>query len=215
MSWLSSPAADPFAFEQLAPPVPTVGEAAAELDDETIATVRAAVQAEGARAAEATRAEARDQGHREGLEAAARELAPAAEALAGALEELVRERERCAEVLERQAVDLALQLAEKVICGALDVEPERVVDVVRGALRRLLERERVTVLVNPEDLELVRAASGSLSGALGGIERLEIQEERRVPRGGAVLRTAAGEIDARVAEQLERAREVMASELAR
>jgi flagellar assembly protein FliH len=210
-----SSAADPFAFEQLAAPVPTVGEAAAELDDETIATVRAAVQAEGARAAEATRAEARDQGHREGLEAAARELAPAAEALAAALEELVRERERCAEVLERQAVDLALQLAEKVICGALDAEPERVVDVVRGALRRLVERERVTVLVNPEDLELVREASGSLSGALGGIERLEIQEERRVPRGGAVLRTAAGEIDARVAEQLERAREVMASELAR
>jgi flagellar assembly protein FliH len=215
MSLLSSQAVDPFDFEQLAPPTPTVGEAGAELDDETIATVRAAVEAESARAAEATRAEAREQGHREGLEAAARKLGPAAEALAAALEELARERERCAEVLERQAVDLALQIAEKVVCGTLEVEPQRVLDVVRGALRRLVERERVAVLVNPEDLELVRAASGSLTGALGGIERLEIQEERRVPRGGAVLRTTAGEIDARVAEQLDRAREVIASELAR
>ena len=210
----AGPPADPFSFEQLAPPAPTVGEAAAELDDETLAGVRAALQAEGARAAEAARAEAREQGHREGLEAAARELAPAAEALAGALAALTSERERYADMLEREAVDLALQIAEKVLCGALDVQPERVVDVVRGALRRVVERERVTVLVNPDDLELVRAASGSLTGALGGIERLEIQEERRVPRGGAVLRTAAGEIDARVMEQLERAREVIAAELA-
>ena len=217
MSLLSSsaghPAADPFAFEQLAPPAPTVGEAASQLDDETIATVRAAVQAECARAAEAARVDARDQGYREGLERAGRELVPAAEALAAALAELARERERCAEALEGQAVELGLQIAEKILCGTLDVQPWRVLDVVRGTLRRVVERERVTVLVNPEDLEVVRAASDSLTGALGGIERLDIQEERRVARGGAVLRTAAGEIDARVAEQLNRAREVIASEL--
>ena len=212
---LSSNAPDTFSFEPLSPPAPTVGEAAAELDDETIATVRAAVQAESARAAEAARVDAREQGRREGLEAVSRELAPAAEALAAAREELAQERERCAEALEREAVELALQIAEKVLSGVLEVQPERVLDVVRGSLRRVVERERVTVLVNPDDLELVRASSASLTGALGGIDRLEIQEERRVPRGGALLRTAAGEIDARVAEQLERVREVIQSELDR
>lgn len=216
MSSSSSPApgaVDAFDFEQLAAPPPSVGEVAAAIDDEALAAVRAALQAESAQDAEAVRAEAREQGRREGLDAAARELAPAAEALAAAAAELLRERERGADALERQAVELALQIAEKVVCGVLEVQPERVLDVVRGTLRRVVERERVTVLVNPDDLDLVREAAGSLTGALGGIERLEIQGERRVPRGGAVLRTAAGEVDARVSEQLDRAREVIAAEL--
>lgn len=204
---------DAFAFEQLAPAAPSVERAGAALDDETIAALRAAMHAETAESAEQLRAEAREQGRREGLEAARRELEPAAQALAAALEEVAEERRRSTDVLEREAVELALQLAEKVICGALEVQPERVLDVVRGALRRVVDRERVTVLVNPGDLELVRDAAGSLTGALGGMERLEIQEERRVPRGGCVLRTADGEIDARIGEQLSRARELMEAEL--
>ena len=204
---------DAFAFEQLAPAAPSVERAGAALDDETIATLRAALQSETAESAELLRTEAREQGRREGLEAARLELQPAAQALAAALDEVAEERRRSTDVLEREAVELALQLAEKVICGALEVQPERVLDVVRGALRRVVDRERVTVLVNPGDLELVRDAAGSLTGALGGMERLEIQEERRVPRGGCVLRTADGEIDARIGEQLQRARELMEAEL--
>lgn len=204
---------DAFAFEQLAPPAPSVERAGAALDDETIAALRAAVQAETAQAAEALRAEARDQGRREGLEAARLELQPAAQALAAALAEVTEERRRSTDVLEREAVELALQLAEKVLCGALEAQPERVLDVVRGSLRRVVDRERVTVLVNPDDVELVRDAAGSLTGALGGMERLEIHGERRVSRGGCVLRTADGEIDARIGEQLDRARELMEAEL--
>lgn len=204
---------DAFPFEQLAPAAPTMDRAGASVDDATIAMVRAAVEAEAAEAAEALRAEAREQGRREGLEAARLELEPAAQALAAAFAELAEERLRSAEVLEREAVELALHIAEKVVCGALEVQPERVLDVVRGTLRRVVERERLTVLVNPDDLTLVSEAAGSLTGALGGMERLEVQSERRVARGGCVLRTADGEIDARIEQQLDRARELMHAEL--
>ncbi|MEX2196711.1 MAG: FliH/SctL family protein [Thermoleophilaceae bacterium] len=204
---------DAFAFEQLAPAAPTVERAGAALDDETIATLRAAVQAESVQAAEALRADAREQGRREGLEAARVELESAAQALAAALAEVAEERRASTDVLEREAVELALHIAEKVLCGTLEVQPERVLDVVRGSLRRVVDRERVTVLVNPGDLELVRDAAGSLTGALGGMGRLEICEERRVAPGGCVLRTVDGEIDARVGEQLDRARELMEAEL--
>jgi flagellar assembly protein FliH len=88
-----------------------------------------------------------------------------------------------------------------------------VLEVVRGALRRLVERHTVTILVNPDDLELVREAADSLQGSLGGIEKLDVQAERRVGRGGAILRTADGELDARIASQLERVRETVESEL--
>jgi flagellar assembly protein FliH len=88
-----------------------------------------------------------------------------------------------------------------------------VVDVVRGALRCLVDRERVTVQVNTLDLELVRDAVEPLVATLGGIEHFEVQEERRVSRGGATVRSAAGEVDATIETKLERAREALVQEL--
>jgi flagellar biosynthesis/type III secretory pathway protein FliH len=45
--------------------------------------------------------------------------------------------------------------------------------------------------------------------SLGGIEHCEVQAERRVSRGGALVRTPDGDVDARIETKLERAREVV------
>ena len=84
---------------------------------------------------------------------------------------------------------------------------------MRGALRGIVERERVTVLVHPEDLELVREAMDGVRGSLGGIEHCEVQAERRVSRGGAIVRTPEGEVDARSRPSSQRAREVVEAAL--
>jgi len=195
---------DGFVFEQL----DSDGVVSAQV------TGPADVAAELADVREMARAEGFEEGRAAGLVAARAELQTAAAAFAEALDQSARRVQADAELLEWQAVELALQLGEKVLSGALEVQPERVLDVIRGALRRLVERESVTVLVNPDDLELVSDALASVAGSLGGIERLEAQGERRVGRGGAVLRTPVGEIDAGVETQLRRAREIVMRELA-
>jgi flagellar assembly protein FliH len=194
-----------FAFETLEEPVvvaaPSGPDPAAELLE--------AAQAE----AEALRAAARSEGYEEGRAQAIAALAPALQALEAAAAAVQADREAAAVRLEAHAVDLALFLAEKVLHGALAVEPERVVEAVRGALRGIVERERVTVLVHPADLELVRDAMDEIRATLGGIEHCEVQAERRVTRGGAVVRTQDGDVDARVDTKLQRAREVVEAAL--
>jgi flagellar assembly protein FliH len=197
-------AAEEFSFEPLE-------ASAVSLRD--IESPLAAAQAE----ADAIRAQARAEGHADGLEAGLAEgraqLAAALSAFEAAHAEVVSLREATAEAVERDAVELALQLAEKIVAGTLDVDPQRVLDVVRGALRRLGERRRVTVLVHPDDLELVRGASVGFAAELGGIEHCEVQAERRLARGGAVVRTDEGQVDASIETQLARARELVAAEL--
>jgi flagellar assembly protein FliH len=204
---------DNFAFQQLppAPPAPKRIDPAVARNE--AAQIVAAAEAE----AEQIREQARVEGHTEGYELgraeASAQCAPAVQALAAVLAEAQAERERVAEQMEEAAVQLALQIADKALTGAITAQPERVVDVVRGALRCLVERERVTILVHPQDLQIVREAVDGLIQQLGGIDHLDVQEERRVQRGGAIVRSTAGEIDARIETKLDRAREILQSEL--
>jgi flagellar biosynthesis/type III secretory pathway protein FliH len=213
----SLPSAAPgaaFDFEQLAPPapdqqrIPSMGEAASQARK-----IVAAAEAE----AERIRTEAAQQGHAAGFEAgraeARADLAPVVAAVSEAVEQLRDKQEHAADAVERQAVVLAVEIAEKVVAGAIAVEPERVLDVVRGALRAIVERERLVIQVNPDDLGLVTEGMEELAGSLGGIEHVDVQEERRVPRGGATVRTSVGEVDARISTKLERAREAVEAQL--
>jgi flagellar biosynthesis/type III secretory pathway protein FliH len=206
----TAPAVD---FAQLTPTEPR--EPAPSLED-AARQARALVAAAEAEAAR-IREEARATGHAEGFaaarEAARDDLAPAAATLAEAHRQLNELEVQVAERVESQAVDLAVHIAEKVVAGTIAVQPERVLDVVRGALRTIVERERVVVFVHPDDLGLMRDAVAELTGSLGGMEHLDVQEERRVRRGGAILRTSFGEVDARLETKLERAREAVQQEL--
>lgn len=202
-----------FDFEQLAPPPrrerpPSLDEAHARARG-----LIAAAEAEAAR----IREHARREGFAEGMVAGRAELhdvaQPVVQALGVAVEELRGFEDEAATSVERQAVTLAMEVAEKVVAGAIAVEPERVLDVIRGSLRAIVERERIVILVNPDDLPIVREGLDELAGSLGGIEHVEVQEERRVARGGAVVRTAVGEIDASIRTKLDRAREAVEAEL--
>jgi flagellar assembly protein FliH len=163
--------------------------------------------------AEAARAAGHEAGFQAGLVEAQAHMAAGIAALQAATQALDAERERVAAAVEGAAVELALRIAEQAVGATVAVRPEAVVDVVRGALRRLVERDRVTILVHPDDLELVRAASESLVAELGGMEHCDVQAERRVTRGGAIVRTVEGEVDATLATKLARAREALEAEL--
>lgn len=163
---------------------------------------------------DAVREQAFEEGFAAGVAQAQSQLDGPASALASAAEQLQALRTDAAASVEADAVDLALRIAEQAVGAAIAADPELVVEAVRGALRRLVERDRVLILVNPDDLELVRDHVGRLVSELGGIEHCEVQAERRVRPGGAIVRTSEGEVDATLETKLARAREVLEHELA-
>jgi flagellar assembly protein FliH len=192
-------------LEPLAPPKPRMSQAEEVMD----------VLAEARAEAEQIRQNALEEGYAQGRAEALEALQPALAALGAAAEQVHAEALDAAAELERRAVELGLALAHKVLAGALAVEPERVLDAVQGALRGIVERERIIVLVNPDDLEIVRGAIEELKASLGGIDHCVVESERRVARGGCIVRTPVGDIDARVETKLERAGEVVAAALGR
>ncbi|MBJ7519888.1 MAG: hypothetical protein JHC84_09360 [Solirubrobacteraceae bacterium] len=170
--------------------------------------------AEAVAQADAIRQQAYEEGLAAGMAEGRAACAPAAEALVGAAAGLDELRIHVTDGLERGAVGLALRIAEQIIGAAVTVEPERVLEAIRGALRRLADRERVQILVNPEDLDIVRGGLDDLISQLGGISSVDVQAERRVSRGGAIVRTGEGDVDASIETKLTRAREVLEREFA-
>ena len=107
----------------------------------------------------------------------------------------------------RRLVELAIQIAEKILQTTLAAEPERVADVLRGALRKAYVRDRLQVVCNPDDLGADRAAPRARCRRRSAtLKDLELIGDRRVQRGGVVVRTPGGDIDATIGSQLERLR---------
>jgi flagellar assembly protein FliH len=203
------PAPTEFTFEALEPVVvaPAAPSAVSGADAVMDALAQARDEADGIRA----------RAHAEGLAAgqadAEAALGPALAALQAAAGQFAAEQAATAERLEAHAVELALMIADKVVSGTVAVRGELVVETVRGALRGLIERERITVLVHPADLETMRTAMDGVRAGLGGVEHCEVQAERRVGRGGAIVRTPDGDVDARLETKLQRVRETIETEL--
>jgi len=181
---------------------------------EAVVVEEPAARSSSASTVESVRQEAFDEGFAAGVAHAQAQLEGPASAMAAAASQLQALRGDAAASVEPAAVELALRIAEQALGAWLVVDRGVVVEVVRGALRRLVERDRVLILVNPDDLEVVRDHATRLVGELGGIEHCEVQAERRVRPGGAIVRTAEGEVDATLETKLARAREVLEHELA-
>jgi flagellar assembly protein FliH len=193
-----------YTFRQLEAPAGSVRD---------VADVLSAAHADAEQIRQQARAEGEAQGRAAGMAAVRAELEPSLQAMAGAAQALEAARDQVISELEHDAITLALRLAEQIVAGAIEVAPERIVDIAGVALRRIRDRRHVTLVVNPADLELMSDSVTQLQSELGGIEHLNVQSDRRVGRGGVLARTDEGEIDASIESQLSRAREVIAVEL--
>jgi flagellar assembly protein FliH len=198
--------AQPFTFEELDGGTRVSGAISTAARAEEIV---AAARAKAAGIVEAARGQGYDDGHAAGMAAALAELQPGKETLAAIGRELVAEHDALFEQMSKDAVELALALAEKIVGAALEVRPELVLDVVTATLRRVTDRTSVVLEINPDDYELVRGAIGEIAAGFGGFSSLDVVPERRVGRGGCTVRMAEGEIGATIDEQLARARELV------
>ncbi|NIM06545.1 MAG: hypothetical protein GTO55_08960 [Armatimonadetes bacterium] len=146
---------------------------------------------------------AHEQGLAEGREQAQKELEAKQAELAKLEEEIEAERTNFFDRMEPEVTRLAVTVAEKVLARELESRPETVVDLVKNAMKRMRERESLRVKVNPEDLPLVRAARDDLMSEVNGVKKLDLADDRRVGRGGCVIESSNGILDARVKTQLD------------
>jgi flagellar biosynthesis/type III secretory pathway protein FliH len=164
--------------------------------------------ARGETLAEAVQAEAKVAGHAEGSAAADREMSDMMATMRNLVDMARVERHKLMESAEPELVRLAVGIAERVLHQQIALDRGVVVEMAKVAIGRLVEKESVTVRVNPGDLERMREHRDELLSN-GEIKNFRVVEDQRVDRGGVVVETDGGTIDARISTQVNEAKRVL------
>jgi flagellar assembly protein FliH len=97
---------------------------------------------------------------------------------------------------ESAVITLALEAARRVVAD-LPIEPNLVEAIVREALTQAEDSAELTVQLNPEDLALLRKHGSSVLAGAPDKGPLRFVASSEVTRGGCLVQTRFGVIDAR------------------
>jgi flagellar biosynthesis/type III secretory pathway protein FliH len=152
--------------------------------------------------------EARQRGYEDGMDHARLEISEATEVIKNVANSILGSRQKLVNDIEDNIVSLAVEIAEKVIAEQIKVDPEVVLSVTRKALMVATDRENLVLRINPDDLDVVKNSKEEITSLMDGIRKIEIIPDRRIGRGGVVLETRVGNVDARIQSQLEQAEQI-------
>lgn len=123
--------------------------------------------------------------------------------LQGALSELEKVKKEVYSNAEKEAVELALAIARKIVCHEVNTSKTVVLSVVKEALKRVVDHKKVKIRVNPSDLNVIKEAKSQFSDFVDNTENITIEEDEAILNGGCVIETDLGEIDARIEKQFQ------------
>jgi flagellar assembly protein FliH len=151
---------------------------------------------------------AHEEGFAAGTDQANREMSDMMTTMRNLVDMARVERHKLVESAEPELVRLAVGLAERILHQQIALDRGVVVEMAKVAIARLVDRESVTVRVNPADLERMRQHRDEFLNS-SDIKHLRIIEDQRVDRGGVLVETDGGSIDARISTQLAEAKRVL------
>ena len=148
----------------------------------------------------------RTSAYQEGREASLDELEVEKTAFAERLTQIEADVERRVQefwaAMEPELLKLAVDIAGKIVYQEIARNDEFVLANIKAALQQLRDRHDLKIHVNPVDYEFVREHKDEIASSCDGVRSIEIIEDRRVGRGGSLIESSNGHLDARLDTQL-------------
>ena len=161
------------------------------------------------------KAHAQKQGHDEGYaegfkkgeDAAREEFKPSLKTIEGLISDLTGFRKNMYDKGEREMVEMVVALAKKVIHFEFSTRDDAVQEMIRLAVQSVLDRESMVIKINPADKGYAESFRPELHHLFGEIKNITFEAHSGVARGGCVVETNFGVIDAQIdklGEQMDR-----------
>ncbi|MCR4438156.1 MAG: FliH/SctL family protein [bacterium] len=143
------------------------------------------------------------EGKKLGEETARKQLGALLQQLEALVNQVVGQQQCLLREAEPTLVKIVMAVVQRVLKRELNGNSQYIEAMVRDALKYVHDSARVVVHVHPEDAAALRQSVDDLAASVDGLEVLELKEDPRLARGGFVLETDLGTIDARLEAQLD------------
>ena len=147
------------------------------------------------------------EGFKKGEDAAREEFKPFLETVQSLISDLTRFRKDMYDKGEREMVEMVVGLAKKVIHFEFSTRDDAVQEMIRLAVQSVLDRESMVIKINPTDKGYAESFRPELHHLFGEIKNITFEAHSGVERGGCVVETNFGVVDARIdklGEQMDR-----------
>lgn len=140
---------------------------------------------------------------RKGFAAAEKKLS----AFSMAVTELSRLRESLLLSNTEEMVNLVMTISEQVIQTEITSRPETIIlETITSAIRSALSSDEFLILVHPDDLQFVVDSRLMLLARISTLKNITIQGDEKIERGGCILQSALGDVDATLRSKLQKIR---------
>lgn len=143
-----------------------------------------------------------DAGHSEGYQAGEAEVERLVERMHKILEAVMQRREEILQDTESQIVELVILMARKVIKILSENQKNVIMANTLAALKKVKSRGEVTLRVNLEDVKLTSSHIDEFIQHVENVQGITVLEDSAVEKGGCIVETDFGAIDARISSQL-------------
>lgn len=192
-----------------------------ERANQEIADLKAQASREAAQEAERLKEraaeEGKQQGHaaglRQGLDDAKRQMAEQVKQTADSCNAIVAAAEQDARRILQEAepkiIELVLTISRKIIKDEVEERPAVVLELVRGALERVRDQNQIIIHVSPDDYDFILQSRRQLQAVVGAEQTLTLTADAVLAKGGCLIETSFGTVEAGIDTQLESIRRVL------
>jgi flagellar assembly protein FliH len=145
-----------------------------------------------------------EQGEKDGLTLGQKKIARSVEQIERLLIEIGSLKQEILKQFEKEMLALVFSIAEKIIHRKIEQDDTIIHEAVLEAMHAVTEKSRIMIKINPEDFDSVERIKPMLFNTFKDLKSVVITPDPSVGRGGCLLETPCGDVDAGVEARLDK-----------
>jgi flagellar assembly protein FliH len=143
------------------------------------------------------------QGEKDGLELGQKRIDTIVQQIQNVLQDIEKQRESLYRVYEGEMLQLAMSISKKILHHECQVNEDVITATLREVAKHIVDQRKIVLRLNPADAQFIQSHPDKAVPVKKGRQGVELLKDPSITRGGCVVETAFGGIDATMETQFD------------
>jgi flagellar assembly protein FliH len=142
-----------------------------------------------------------EQGRKDGLDLEQKKIEEMGKELESLFSGLRDLKEKIYRESEGDLLKLSTLIAKKIIREEVKIHEDIIINMIQSTLKFLTDKRKLKIIIHPDDMEEVKRLLPDIAKVTNG-GQFQLTEDHTIERGGCILETGYGKINATIEDQL-------------